>query len=251
MQKFWNFKNDASERTLFIDGVIASESWFDDEISPKEFKDELISGDGDIKVSINSPGGDCIAAAQIYNMLREYSGKVTVFIDGLAASAASVIAMAGDEVIMSPVAMLMIHNPSSMACGESKDLRKEAEILDEFKESIINAYELKTGLSRTKISHLMDCESWFNAHKALELGFIDSISETEDKEPIDITAAFSNVMVTRQAAANALLAKIKNRNNAPQRNAVGEADFCEAKVLNRTIKADTLLQRLNLLKNWR
>ena len=98
--------------------MIASESWYDDEVTPGLFKEELNSGEGDITVWINSPGGDCVAAAQIYNMLMEYKGNVTVKIDGIAASAASVIAMAGTTVLMSPVSMLMIHNPMTAAFGD-------------------------------------------------------------------------------------------------------------------------------------
>ena len=106
------------ERTLFLNGTIAEESWFDDDVTPQLFKDELNSGSGDITVWINSPGGDCVAAAQIYNMMMEYPGNVTVKIDGIAASAASVIAMAGNKVLVSPVSMLMIHNPATMAFGD-------------------------------------------------------------------------------------------------------------------------------------
>lgn len=94
------------ERVLHLNGTIAEESWFDDDVTPQLFKDELFAGDGDITVWINSPGGDCVAAAQIYNMLMDYKGNVTIKIDGIAASAASVIAMAGTKVLMSPVSML-------------------------------------------------------------------------------------------------------------------------------------------------
>lgn len=186
MKKFWNWVNliqeESETRTLFLNGTIAEESWFDDDISPAIFKDELNSGTGDITVWINSPGGDSIAAAQIYNMLVDYKGKVKVYIDGLAASAASVIAMAGDEVLMSPVSMMMIHNPATMAFGDHEDMKKAIDMLDEVKESIINAYEIKSGLSRDKLSKLMDNETWMNANKAVELGLADGIIEKEDKD---------------------------------------------------------------------
>lgn len=186
MKKFWNWVNliqeESETRTLFLNGTIAEESWFDDDISPAIFKDELNSGTGEITVWINSPGGDCIAAAQIYNMLVDYKGKVKVYIDGLAASAASVIAMAGDEVLMSPVSMMMIHNPATMAFGDHEDMKKAIDMLDEVKESIINAYEIKSGLSRDKLSKLMDNETWMNANKAVELGLADGIIEKEDKD---------------------------------------------------------------------
>jgi len=154
----------------------------------------LYSGDGDVTVWINSPGGDCVAAAQIYNMLKDYNGNITVKIDGIAASAASVIAMAGTTVLMSPVSMLMIHNPATLAFGDAGDMKKAIEMLNEVKESIINAYELKTGMSRAKISHLMDSETWMNAYKAVELGFADDIlfrnadedTDDDDEEKLEI-----------------------------------------------------------------
>lgn len=165
---------------LFLNGTIAEDSWFDDDVTPQLFKEELISGSGDITVWINSPGGDCVAAAQIYNMLREYEGNVTVKIDGIVASAASVIAMAGDKVLMSPVSMMMIHNPMTIAFGDSGEMQKAIDMLKSVKDSIINAYEIKTGLSRTKLAHLMDAETWMDAGKAVELGFADEIIKRND-----------------------------------------------------------------------
>ena len=137
MHRFWNFKDTDTGRTLYLDGYIAPESWFEDEVSPKEFKTELEAGTGDITVWINSPGGDFFAASQFYTMLKDYKGKVTVKIDGIAASAAAVIAMAGDEVLMSPTAMLMIHNPATFVWGEEADMQKGIEMLVEVKEAII------------------------------------------------------------------------------------------------------------------
>lgn len=184
---------------LTLNGVIAEESWFDDEVTPKLFRDELMNGEGDITVWINSPGGDCIAAAQIYNMLLDYKGNVTVKIDGIAASAASVIAMAGSKVIMSPVAMLMIHNPMTMAYGDTGEMEKAIAMLDEIKESIVNAYELKTGMSRAKLSHLMDAETWMDANKAVELGFADEILRRDDNtEAVAGSVMYSRNMVNRR-----------------------------------------------------
>lgn len=186
-KKFWNWldvKNETGEvqeRVLELNGTIASESWFDDDVTPKLFKDELFEGDGPVTIWINSPGGDCIAASQIYTMLMDYKGDVTVKIDGIAASAASVIAMAGTKVLMSPTAMLMIHNPMTMAFGNHEDMQKAIEMLDEVKESIINAYEIKTSMSRAKLAHLMDAETWMNANKAIELGFADDVLVDEKK----------------------------------------------------------------------
>lgn len=203
--KFWNWKNEADVRTLTIDGVIAEESWFDDDITPKMFRDELFNGSGDIELYINSPGGDCIAASQIYTMLMEYTGNVTVKIDGLAASAASVIAMAGTEVLMSPTSMLMIHNPWTMAMGDHNDMQKAIDVLNEVKESIINAYELKTGMSRAKISRLMEDETWMNAKKAVDLGFADGVLE-QTVALVGAPVAFSSASIIRN-----LTNKIKSK----------------------------------------
>lgn len=174
------------ERVLELNGTIAEESWFDDDVTPQMFKDELFSGNGPVTVWLNSPGGDCIAASQIYSMLMDYPHNVTVKIDGIAASAGSVIAMAGTKVLMSPTALVMIHNPATTAFGDHKDMSKAIDMLDEVKESIINAYEIRTGLSHTQLSHMMDEETWMNAKKAIELGFADGLLEdnknTEDDE---------------------------------------------------------------------
>lgn len=185
--KFWNWTLDEDgRRKIIIDGEIASECWYEDEVTPALFREELNSGTGDVILYINSPGGDCFAASQIYTMLMEYKGSVTVRIDGIAASAASVIAMAGGIVEMSPTAMMMIHNPATMAWGDVSDMQKAIDVLNEVKESIINAYELKTELSRAKLSRLMNEETWMNARKARDLGFCDRIMGDSDSvaEPV-------------------------------------------------------------------
>ena len=208
MKKFWNWARDDNSgvRTLYLDGVIAEESWFDDDVTPKAFKAELTAGEGDIVIWLNSPGGDCIAASQIYAMLMDYKGKVTVKIDGIAASAASVIAMAGTTVLMAPTALMMVHNPLTVAIGDSEEMQEATVMLSDVKESIINAYEIKTGQSRAKLSHLMDAETWLNAKKAIELGFADGILDDEKKrlQTEDFTYAFS-----RRAVTNSLLDKVK------------------------------------------
>lgn len=188
-RKFWNWvKNEGElsvERTLFLNGEISDETWYGDEVTPQLFKDELNADSGDITVWINSPGDDVFAAAQIYNMLRDYKGHVTVKIDGFAVSAASVIAVAGDTVLVSPVAMMMIHNPATGAMGNTKDMEVAIAMLNEVKESILNAYVDKTGLFRNKLSKMMDDETWFNAKKAVELGFADKVlfDKEEEKKP--------------------------------------------------------------------
>lgn len=224
-RKFWNWiknqdESGAGMRTLFLNGEISDETWFGDEVTPGIFRDELNAGKGPVNVWINSPGGDVFAAAQIYNMLMDYPYDVTVMIDGLAASAASVIAMAGTKVQMSPVAMMMIHNPATIAIGDTEEMKKAVRMLDEVKESIMNAYEIKTGLARDKISRLMDAESWFNAKKAVELGFADEImfsggggngvpDSNNDGNGMQISAEMDvPVMFSRQAVMNSMLSKL-------------------------------------------
>jgi ATP-dependent Clp protease protease subunit len=215
VRKFWNWiKNENGGRTLYLEGAIAEETWWGDEVTPQMFKADLLSGSGDITVWINSPGGDVFAAAQIYNMLMDYAGNVTIKIDGLAASATSVIAMAGGDVYMSPVSMLMIHNPATIAIGDSEEMLKAKALLDEVKESIINAYELKSGQSRTKLAHLMDAETWMNAHKAVELGFADNIMFTEDALPQDTG---QGLIFSRMAVTNSLLSKFPKKKPEPQK----------------------------------
>lgn len=186
MKKFWNWiHNEAGGRVLRLEGPIDDESFWGDEVTPKAFREELNAGTEDITVWINSPGGNVFAAAEIYTMLRDYPGAVTVKIDAIAASAASVIAMAGNKVLMSPVAMLMIHDPSTIAMGNTKDMEKAIATLNEVKESIINAYAAKSGLSHNRISKLMENETWMNAKKAVELGFADEVlfEAVEPDEP--------------------------------------------------------------------
>lgn len=184
-KKFWSWvtqENKDGERTLYLDGTIAEYSWFDDDVTPAQFRDELLSGTGPVTIWINSPGGDVFAAAQIYNMIREYKGKVTVKIDGIAASAASVIAMAGDEVLMSPVSMMMIHNPWTWAAGDANELEKVISQLEAVKETIINAYQLKTGLDRKELSKLMDDETYFDVNWAIAHKFADGVTERRSFE---------------------------------------------------------------------
>lgn len=227
------------ERVLFLNGTIAEDSWFDDDVTPQLFKDELLSGSGDVTVWINSPGGDCVAAAQIYNMLVDYKGNVTVKIDGIAASAASVIAMAGTKVLMSPVSMLMIHNPMTIAYGSSEEMQRAISMLEEVKNSIMNAYEIKTGISRTKLSHLMDAETWMDANKAVELGFADEvITRSIDIENMEVPQV--SMLYSKTAVTNSLMDKLAEKCRTKQ------------KVNNeQKIKADSLMDRLNLMKNWR
>jgi len=272
-KKFWKWRNQAgtetapAERTLFLNGTIAEDSWFDDDITPQLFKDELNAGSGDITVWINSPGGDCVAAAQIYNMLTAYNGKVTVKIDGIAASAASVIAMAGDTVLVSPVSMLMIHNPATIAWGDHAEMQKAIDMLSEVKESIINAYVLKTGLSRARLSHLMDAETWMDANKAVELGFADDImvraalkteepdeekaggSDPEEEEKQKKPPAPESMLFSRRAVNNALINKLEKHYSRPKPNIEEQAKIpAENTETGRPVSE--IMERLSFIKKF-
>ena len=208
MRKFWNWIRGADGvRTLYLDGAISNETWWGDDITPAIFKEELGASADDIVIWINSPGGDVFAGAQIYNMLQEYPGKITVKIDGSAASIASVIAMAGDEVLMSPVSTIVIHNPETIAFGDEAEMKRVKDMLAEIKEAIINAYELKTKLPRNRISKLMDDESWMNARTAMELGFADGMLYS-DGSKADGNFVLNSVLFSKKELANSLLKKV-------------------------------------------
>ena len=244
-KKFWSWRNQAegesqSERVLELYGQIASESWFDDDVTPEMFRSELFSGTGRVVIWINSPGGDCIAASQIYSMLMDYKDDVIVKIDGIAASAASVIAMAGTKVLMAPTALMMIHNPATGAFGDHSDMQQAIEMLNEVKESIINAYEIRTGISRSKLAHMMDDTTWMNARKAIELGFADEIL-TDEKLAVDIPAyAFSGKDIEK-ALVNKITAKAAPK-AAPAAAAPAEPEVKSGR------SVDELMGRLNLMK---
>ena len=213
------------------------------------FHDELFAGKGPVTVWLNSPGGDCIAASQIYTMLMDYKDDVTIKIDGIAASAASVIAMAGTRVLMAPTALMMIHNPMTMAYGNQADMEKAIEMLDEVKESIMNAYEIKTSLSRAKLSHLMDSETWMNANKAIELGFADDILKDSKKDAADIPAYAFSGKETETRLMNKLTAHYK-----PKGKGVTQAQAAAILAAKEETPAqagktyDELMTRLNLIK---
>lgn len=208
-----------------------------------------------------------MAAAQIYNMLSAYKGKVTVKIDGIAASAASVIAMAGDTVLVSPVSMLMIHNPATIAFGDHAEMQKAIAMLSEVKESIINAYVLKTGLSRARLSHLMDAETWMDANKAVELGFADDImvrakaepevaagEETDPEEDEEETtgkppSAETSMLFSRRAVNNALLNKLEAKYGREKPNTIQTQAKIPADDTGTGRSVDVLMERLNLLRN--
>ena len=170
MKKFWNWiRDDSGGRILRLEGPIDEDDFWGDAVTPRAFRDELEADTDDITVWVNSPGGSVFAAAEIYTMLRDYVGTVTVKVASVAASAASVVVMAGDVVQMSPTALLFLHDPSTIAFGNARDMEKAIQTLDKVKESIISAYMAKSGLSHNRIAKLMENESWIPAKEAVQL----------------------------------------------------------------------------------
>lgn len=178
--KFWNFvakTEDIGELMLY--GDISSSSWFGDEVTPKQFKEDMdkLGSVKELRIMINSGGGDVFAGQAIYSMLKRHEAKKRVYIDGLAASIASVIAMAGDEIIMPQNAMMMIHNSWTFAAGNKDDLRKIADSMEKIDETLIGVYEAKTGLDPGEIKQMLDAETWMTADEAVKKGFANEIEK--------------------------------------------------------------------------
>lgn len=177
-KKFWSLNAlDKNTGELNLYGEISNETWWGDEVTPKEFKADL-DGLGDIdtlNIYINSPGGDVFAGQAIHSMLKRHKAHKNVYVDGLAASIASVIAMAGDTIFMPKNAMMMIHNPWTIGMGNAAEFRKLAEDLDKIRESLIAAYEGHSALTRDEIISIMDAETWLTASECEEYGFCDVV----------------------------------------------------------------------------
>ena len=183
-KKFWNFKaldKNTGELTLY--GEISEYSWWGDEITPKQFKEDLDAlGDIDtLNVYINSPGGDVFAGQTIHSILKRHKATVNIYVDGLAASIASIVAMSGDTITMPKNTMMMIHNPWTWMAGSANEFRKMADDLDKIRESMISAYldKAEDKLDRDKLVELLDAETWLTADECLEYGFADEIEETK------------------------------------------------------------------------
>ncbi|WP_110931066.1 head maturation protease, ClpP-related [Paenibacillus bouchesdurhonensis] len=205
--------NEASNNTeITIYGVIG-DSWWDDSVSASDIDNLLKDITGDIVINLNSPGGDAFDGIAIYNRLKKHDGKVTVNIDGWACSAASVIAMAGDTVNMGLGAMLMIHEASSLVWGTKKEMRKEADVLDQLEEGIIDIYMTKANVSREEIRQMVDAETWFSASKAKEIGFA-TVIETKEDEVTNLRNQITDLQNELQ--------QYKNQNQAPQQPPVNK-----------------------------
>lgn len=240
-QKFWNW-NDSSE--LVLDGVIASESWYGDEVTPQLFRGELAEHHGDLTVVINSPGGDVFAGVAIYNAIKNRNdGHVTVRVDGVAASIASVIAMAGDTIKMSLGSTMMIHKPWSMAVGDAEDLAKTIELLNKLEGSIVDIYADRTGLDKEKIAELLTAETWLNPEEAVALGFADNAPE----QKTSLSDAIKNVKDLLSPVHNAVMQpmmSIQAKANTPVKDEVEETDVTDAtppvdEAVEQTVETET------------
>lgn len=183
-RKFETKKNESDNTTeITIYGVIG-DSWWEDSVSASDIDAALKNITGDIVIHLNSPGGDAFDGIAIYNRLKKHDGKVTIHVDGWACSAASVIAMAADKLYMGLGSMLMIHEASSFVWGTKTEMRKEADVLDELEEGIIDIYMTKANVSREEIRAMVDAETWFSAQKAVDLGFATA-DDTDDANKRD------------------------------------------------------------------
>lgn len=204
MDKFWKWVKDeaGNETELLLEGVIASTSWWGDEVTPKAFKNELKKHTGDITVRINSPGGDVFAGVSIYNALVEHDGKVTVKVEALAASAASFVAMAGEDIIMLPGSMMMIHNPWTFAVGDKDELAKVVEMLEKTGDSIASIYVARTGKSEEEIADLLAAETWMTAQEAVDLGFA---TEAQEPKKPSVSDSIKNALSYASTVRNAVM----------------------------------------------
>lgn len=173
--------NPAPNEDLRLDGVIGEDIWTQG-ITAAWVQEQLAQRPGDLTIWLNSPGGDVVEGSRIYTAIREHQGRVRICIDGIAASAASVIAMAADELCMAPTAYLMIHRASTIAWGNQDAMDEASRQLSAVDEGIIEAYRLKTGMSRKKIHQMMVEETWLNARAARDQGFADTILYLDDQQ---------------------------------------------------------------------
>lgn len=227
--KFWKFAKAEAGNELILDGVIASESWWEDDVTPKMFREELAKYSGALTVRINSPGGDVSAGVAIYNYLNEHEGEVTVKVDGIAASIASLIAMAGDKIVMLPGSMMMVHLPWTFAAGNSDDMAQVVEMLEKTGESMIPIYSARTGLSEERVEELLKAETWMTAEDAVELGFADEAIEAKTTVSDSIKNALSFASTVQSAVMQPVMSL-----QARKAEATNDADEPETTVENDT-----------------
>jgi len=198
--KWYEIKNKSDKAEIWIYEMIGEDFWSGGGVTAKDFQKELSAIKAPaIDLHINSPGGEVFEGIAIYNLIKQHPAEVTTYIDGLAASIASVVALAGDTIYMAENALFMVHNPWGCECGDSADMRKMADRLDVIRDSIAKAYISKTDKTEDEINALIDEETWMDADEALELGFIDEVTEKMDMAacakfvPIMAKAGFKHV----------------------------------------------------------
>lgn len=217
-KRFWKWSNsvESVNSELILEGPISDVSWWGDEVTPQEFRDELSKHQSDLTVVLNSGGGDVFAGLAIYNALREFNHNVTIRVDGLAASIASVVAMAADKVIMAPGSMMMIHKPWMMVMGDINDLDKSKEILQGIEDSIIPIYVSRTGLEKSKIEEMLNAETWLTAEQAVDMGFADELIKAKEKATISdaiknaLSGEFAISMAATKKSLNDFIVKAEN-----------------------------------------
>ena len=200
MKKWYNITAKADKAEIWIYEQIGEDFWSGEGITAKGFQKDLAAiKASQIDLHINSPGGEVFSGIAIYNLLKSHPANVTVYIDGLAASIASVIAMAGNEIYMAENALMMIHNPWGMAFGDAEEMRKTADVLDKVCDSICLTYMDKTKKKKEEIMPMMSAETWMSANEAMDHGFIDDVTESMDLAacakfiPIMSKAKFKNI----------------------------------------------------------
>jgi len=240
-KKFWQLKNsvDSSDSTLILEGPISSESWWGDEVTPQAFRDELKQiNSNKLTVQINSTGGDVWAGISIHDALKELDAEVTVKVSGLAASIASVIAMAGDKIVMTPGSTMMIHRASMLAMGNADDMQKAIDMLETVEDGILNIYASRTGQTKDAVKDMLDAETWMSAEKAVEMGFADEVVQPKkDEEPVNaFTGNFAFSMSATKESLESFASKVHEKAEA-ETKAKAEAD-AEAKKLEDIKLAD-------------
>lgn len=227
------------------------EDFFSDGFTARRMSAALRSiGERDVVVSINSPGGDFFEGATIYNLLREHKGKVTVKIPGLAASAASLIAMAGDRILVSEIGFLMIHNAWGIVIGNRNDMRKAAETFDVFDSAMADVYAARTGFDRSEIAKMMDSDTWLNASNAIEKGFADELMPAKSIEDAEGSKDKKAMAVARRKVEMALAQQGFSRKEREDifKQAIGPRDAADAALRDAGYTDEDLKELINVMK---
>lgn len=242
-KKFWNIKkkeDDDKIGQIDIYGDISNNDWWGDNVTPTNFKKDLDSL-GEIEtldIYVNSGGGEVFAGQAIFNIIKRHKATKNVYIDGLAASIASIIAMAGDKVIMPENALMMIHNPATFVWGDAKELSSVVEKLEKVKSTLIDVYAKKSGLDDEEISKMMDDETWFTASEAKEKGFVDEVQEGEE---------IAAKLIDNSLFINDVKVDFSNYKNAPQIEIKEEPKKIKAIKIDNSI--EDLMSKLKNKKN--